>query len=116
VLDNRIGECRFSGFQCGMRDVHRRGSGVYLRVDLAAIHDGHRLARTDTIANLDGATRQCARQLRENGDTRLRHEIAGDLKRRFEVRRADGQRWNIDTMLGDRGCAGGGGRLSAVAA
>jgi hypothetical protein len=72
--------------------------------------------RADAVANLDGHTRHRAGQLREDRDTRLRHEVAGDLKRRFEVRRADGQRGNIDPVLRDRGCAGGSGRFRAVAA
>ena len=90
VLDERIVKRRFGRFQCGMRHVYRRRSSVDLRIDLAAIHDGDGLARTNAISNLDRDARQRAGQLRKNRDARLRHEIARDLKRRFEVRRADG--------------------------
>jgi hypothetical protein len=96
-----------------MRDVDSRGGGVYLRVDLPAVHHRHGLTGTDAIANLNGDSGQRARHLRKNRDTGLRHQIAGDLQRRFERGGADGQRGNIDAVLGDR-CACGGCGLRAA--
>ena len=99
VLEHRIRERRFGRLETCLCDRDRGRCRVDLRVDLTTVEGGHNLTRRHAISEINGHSCERAGQPCRNGDAALRHEVAGNLQRGFDVRHANFDRGHVNAPL-----------------
>jgi hypothetical protein len=108
VLEHRIRERRFGRLETRLCDRYRGCRRVNLRVDFATVEGRYNLTRRYAISEINGHSRERAGQPCRNRDATLRHEVAGNLQRGFDVRHANFERGDVNAPLhsGRRCCRG----------